>query len=294
MYKLLRACFIRYMKNNITRICLLLSVVLGIYAGHTSVQTQPGTNTLYFLVGDAYFLIILLADLILTTLMIGREFSDHTIRNKIITGYTKSQIFLSELLTIIGVTVITYLLMILPFGIMTLNFWTKLPTMGVIRIWILLLLVYLAMISLVTAICFVVSNRTASAIIAILLAFGLYLTDYEIRYALNQPEILHYESRQYDDDGNETYQKKDEPNPQYVSGTKRVILSAINYCNPMAAIDNCVRFTFYVNDTLAEETALQMQETDYPEMNRYFCSLCGLILIVSIGGLMIFRCKDLK
>ncbi|WP_294476876.1 ABC transporter permease subunit [uncultured Ruminococcus sp.] len=284
----------RYIKNPMTQFCLFLSVVLGIYAGYTSVQAQPGTNTLYYLVGDAYFLIILLADIILTALAIGREFSDHTIRNKIIIGYTKSQVFLSELLTILVITIITYLLMILPFGIMTANFWMKLPVMGVVRIVILLLLVYLAMISLTTAICFVSCNRTASAIIAILLAFGLYLTDYEIRYVLNQPEILHYETRQYDDDGNETYQKRDEPNPQYVSGTKRAVLSVINYCNPVAAIDNCVRFTFYANDMLAEETALQMQENDYPEMNRYFCSLCGVILIVPLVGLMIFRRKDLK
>ncbi|MEE5994045.1 MAG: hypothetical protein V3G42_12520 [Oscillospiraceae bacterium] len=134
MCKLFRACFIRYIKNPMTQFCLLLSVVLGIYAGYTSVQAQPGTNTLYYLVGDAYFLIILLADIILTALAIGREFSDHTIRNKLIISYTKSQIFFSELLTIICVTVITYLLMILPFGIMTANFWTKLPTMGVVRI----------------------------------------------------------------------------------------------------------------------------------------------------------------
>ena len=90
-----------------TQFCLFLSVVLGIYAGYTSVQAQPGTNTLYYLVGDAYFLIILLADIILTALAIGREFSDHTIRNKIIIGYTKSQVFLSELLTILVITIIT-------------------------------------------------------------------------------------------------------------------------------------------------------------------------------------------
>ncbi|MEE5994046.1 MAG: ABC transporter permease subunit [Oscillospiraceae bacterium] len=159
---------------------------------------------------------------------------------------------------------------------------------------ILLLLVYFAMISLTTAICFVAGNRTASAIIAILLMFGLYLTDYKIQYVLNQPEILHHEIRQYDDDGNTTYQKIDEPNPQYVSGTKRAVLSAISYCNPVSAIDNCVRFTFYANDVLAEETALQMQENDYQEMNRYFCSLCGVILIVPLIELMIFCKKDLK
>ena len=293
MSKLFSACFIRYMKNSMTQSCLMLSVVLGIYAGYASVQAQPGTSTLYYLVGDAYFLILLLADIILATLAIGREFSDHTIRNKIIIGYTKSQVFLSELLTIFSVTIITYLLMILPFGIMTAHFWTKLPISGVVRIVFLLLLVYIAMISLAAAISFVTSDRTASVIIAILLALGFYLADYEIRYLLNQPEMLHYEKLQYDD-GNETYRNVDEPNPQYVGGKKRAVLSAINVCNPAAAINNCVRFTFYANDTLAKYTALQMQEADYKEMNRYFCSLCGLILIVSLCGLLIFQFKDLK
>lgn len=118
MSKLLRADFVRLFKNKPLYLCVCIQAVM------TFLNIFPYRND--FFIENIFYensIVSMLFSAVFVPLFLGTEHSDKTIRNKIIPGYTRFEIYSASLLTaaagvlIICLTpLVTAFIMALPFG----------------------------------------------------------------------------------------------------------------------------------------------------------------------------------
>lgn len=118
MSKLLRANFVRLLKSKPLYLCVAVQIFL------TFLDVLPYKNNFFIekiIYGNSLFPMLFSA--VFVPLFLGTEYSDKTIRNKIISGHTRFEIYLANFISaasgvfIICITpLITALILSLPFG----------------------------------------------------------------------------------------------------------------------------------------------------------------------------------
>lgn len=276
MIKLTYANFLRLKKDNIFWsgiIFMFLFVVYNFTMRYIDVKNQGYTQyvddrTLWY----AMFIGILSA--IFCSLYIGTEYSDGTIRNKLIIGNTRFSIYLSNLF----ICSIASLLMCLSFiiavcliGIPYFGFFVNLNT---IILYILCsIALTIAFCSIYTLIAMINHNKAAVSIICILGIFILMFATTYISSQLREPEI--YDPAVYYDEQGEIEQYPATPNPNYVDGTKRRVYEFLYDFIPTGQAQQ-----------LSSLTADDLLKLAYYDI---------LIIIVTTGfGLYFFNKKDIK
>ena len=102
MNRLLTGNLIRLRKNIIFWLSLVCAMVGPLYTVLNNWyyknlwDMSMGADTAFLLSGADYFFVIALA--VVISLFVGTEFSDNTIRNKLIAGHTRVSVFLSNLM----------------------------------------------------------------------------------------------------------------------------------------------------------------------------------------------------
>lgn len=113
MNRLLTGNLIRLRKNIIFWLSLVCAMVGPLYTVLNNWyyknlwDMSMGADTAFLLIGQDYFFIVALA--VVISLFVGTEFSDNTIRNKLIAGHSRVSVFFSNLTTSIVVAVAMYL-----------------------------------------------------------------------------------------------------------------------------------------------------------------------------------------
>ena len=113
MNRLLTGNLIRLRKNIVFWISLVCAMVGPLYTVLNNWYYKNlwdmsiHADTAFLLSGADYFFMVALA--VAISLFVGTEFSDNTIRNKLIAGHTGTSVFLSNLIASIIVAVIMYL-----------------------------------------------------------------------------------------------------------------------------------------------------------------------------------------
>lgn len=170
-----------------------------------------------------YALLIGLFSAVFTSLFLGTEYNDGAIRNKLIIGHTRTQIYLSSLIVSMSATMLIMLTWLAGglIGIPVLGLWK----MGSwLYVYLLVSVLSAAALSAIfTFIGMLCPNKAFSAVGAILLFFALLLVAFKIYNALSQPEfasgiVMTADGMQMTDPS---------PNPGYVSGTTRGIYQFI-------------------------------------------------------------------
>ena len=164
---------------------------------------------------------------VLTSLFIGSEYSDGTMRNKLIVGHGRNRIYAANLISNIEAAFLlccAYLLSHVCIGTLLLGWFES-----DIKIIVAYVLVTLAMTAACTAIFTLIailcSNKAYSVAGCILLIFLLLFMGIRITAALNEPE--YYSAYSYTENG-VTVAEDEERNPNYISGTKRQIFEFLN------------------------------------------------------------------
>ena len=112
---------------------------------------------------------------IFTSLFLGVEYSDGTIRNKISIGHKRINIYLSNLIIIAITSLFSYILFMLLISIIGIPLFGKI-TISISTLLSLIgcgLLMVISLSSIFTSIAMMISNKTITAIVSIMLAFGL-------------------------------------------------------------------------------------------------------------------------
>ena len=223
MTKLLTAGFTRLKKDYLFYLVLLFTLGLAcfmIYTQYLDLKRYHEVIELdQLLMNNITIIGIVIA--VFTSLFVGREYSDGTLRNKIIIGSSRTNIYLSNLLLVIGVSVLVEILHLIIISLLGIPiFGTLKMTLSSFSLIVFCILVMiLAFCSIFTFIAMVVSNKTISAITSILFAFFMMMVSITLLTRIEAPEYI--ESAQMTNAETKKFEIMKEKNPRYLTKKQR-------------------------------------------------------------------------
>lgn len=281
MLKLLHAGCHRYFKNILFWITLLASAILGFASG---VQLKESA-----MLDDMYVIFGFLIFAAFTSLMIGREFSDGGFRNKITSGHTKANVFFSEYILALSACLIFTLVAA---GIVTLMnpsaYGNILPEL-LLKSIIGYLLLIISMVTMIFAVSTLSSKKAISAVLALLLVFGLYLAAYQIDFELSRPEFQKELVQR--EDGKWELTGGTEKNPNYIDSPLRENLTFIVNIIPIGQAIRYNEWVVSLFDPLNIRILIGEEEKLLNTMPFYSI---GTTIVLLAGAYVIFRKKDFK
>lgn len=210
-----------------------------------------------------------------TGLFLGTEYKEGTLRNKVISGRSRTEIYLSNLIVCFTASLfisivsilITFATGVFLFGTEGLNPLQMLTCFG------LGVLMLAAFAGISTLISMLIPSRSAGSVVNILFFFMLVIAATYIISRLDEPPTIRTGYTLVVD--NVVQQVETMPNPYYLEGTVR-------------------KFYEFFRDLLptSQGSFLMAQEIERP-LIMALCSL-GLTIITTVSGIFHFRRKDLK
>lgn len=271
MVKLLRADLAHTLKSKCFWVCLILSFSLSVI---NNITLTPGwqENTSRLLLESHSNSVIFIA--IYTALFLGTGYAHNTIRNKLIIGSRRTDIYISNLITVILGGWLIALAMIVPtiftvcvfgkdFGMSEKEFAAKIIT---------IICAFAAACAIFTLLGMLITSKSANTAITITATFALCVGAAVIMSFLQQPEFI----TNYEMTVNGMTQTAPEPNPMYIApGVKRDILTSLN-------------------DVLPTGQIIQMETGEPHNAELMPLYSLGVISVTTAAGVLIFRRKDLK
>lgn len=265
MLKLLRANFYRLWRSQALRLCaagafvLSAAFLLGVHAG------EDGSATLDNMFLQVFpFLAILHAAF--TSLFLGAEYQDGTLRNKLIAGHPRWKVYGAYLITAAAGCFVIVAGWLAGCAVGAMRFgWFTMPAQT------MLLVLAAALTAIFTLVGLLLPNRAAAAVVSIVLAFLLILAGSSFYNALNEPELT--QSAVMTVNGFEYGDLI--PNPYYISGIRRAV------------------YRFAV-DALPTGQAIQLANRELTRPALSMAASAGLVLLCAAAGMAAFRRKDLK
>ena len=215
---------------------------------------------------------------ILVALMIGREYSDKTLRNKIIVGHSRSAVYLSNLIVFCTAAAIWYAVPLFAVGLgagWPLLGGFALPATAFILPAICQLLALIGFTALFLLVATAISNRTVAAVAILLLAILLMALPLPLQQALEIPET--------------TEELVYEPETDSYVATGEMIPCATYVRQPLRAVYQFL-YHFLPGGQL-EQSSPYNKTADM--IHIPFWGL-GFIAATTLCGLWIFRKKELK
>ncbi len=274
MIKLLNAGFTRLRKNKLFWLLTIFSIGLALFM----IYTQYSDMKKYGEVIEVdqlmfnYSTIIGIVIAIFTSLFLGIEYSDGAIRNKISIGHKRTNIYLSNLIITIITSLFSYILFMIViaivgiplFGTITIPMSTLLKLIGCIFMMVL------SYSSIFTFIAMIISNKTITAIVSIMLAFGMVMFSLTCLKVLQAPKYINSATII-----NGVYDLEEILNPKYPSDTKKKVYQTLLDINPAGQ-----------GFQLAGRSALNLKVLPLYSL--------GIILVSTGAGLVLFKKKELK
>lgn len=277
MTNLLRADFRRLFKNRAFYICAALLFIAGValpLIHYLTMRDYPNglSFSMYF---TEYALIAVIALAAFSALFIGADYSDGTIRNKLVAGSRRSSVYLSNFAVQIVTGLILCIAYLVPYIIIGTTLIGSFPDNGV-RLILVSLAMTVSFASVFTLITMLSSSKARSAVICLVCAIALMAAGLIVSNALAEPEF--YEVYLGNTDG--SYEVQQTPNPNYISGTKRTVLMTVNDLNPGAQA-----MRIFTKDGFGSLPKVGKRDALYD---------LAIIVLTTGAGILIFKKKDLK
>lgn len=212
---------------------------------------------------------------VVISMYLGTDYSDGTIRNKIMAGRSRNSIYTANFLTCSVIGIVIYC-----FGLLAVVL-TGTPLLGGIHaapltVAMLLadgVLMVLANAAIFNLLAMLVSSKSHGAVVSILLAFGLLFLSIYIFNVLSQPEMIEKLRMSVGEGMSE--QMEMVKNPRYVGGLKRKIYE-------------------FMTDLLPSGQGIQL--ASFNVVRPFRMAGCSIVLIVifHITGCMLFQKKNIK
>ncbi|MCI8548311.1 MAG: ABC transporter permease subunit [Bacilli bacterium] len=274
MIKLLNASFTRLRKNKLFWLLTLFSIGLAIfmvYAMYNDMKNYGDIIKLEQLIFN-YSTSIAIPISIFISLFLGVEYSDGAIRNKISIGHKRTNIYLSNLIIILLVSLFSYILFMLVIFLLGMPIFGTI-TLPISKFIILMSCIFVTIItysSIFTFLAMIISNKTITAIVSIMLAFGMMITAITCMNILYTPKTIQ-EAKMVD---GET-KMEEVPNPKYPSEKKKKVCQTLLNINPTGQM-------------------FQIADNSISNIKKLPLYSLGIIVIFTASGIMLFKKKELK
>ncbi|MGL4362901.1 MAG: ABC transporter permease subunit [Cellulosilyticaceae bacterium] len=230
------------------------------------------------------------------SLFLSTEYREGAIRNKLIIGKTRPEVYLSNLVSNCFVAILlnmAYIVAVCLFGIPLVGFLVSIETAVFIKMIIASTLAILAYTSIFTMIGMLVQNSSVVTILTVVIALIMLSVSPLIKEGLLEPE---YQITLGNVNGtDEMVITSKEPNPYYVDGIKRGIYTFMDDVLPSGQIVQILKETEVGTEGEISHYItygiIDVQPPNYIKLALYSCLL---IFITTIIGMFIFIKKDLK
>ncbi len=277
MNKLLSAGFARLWKNKPFWLGMIFFpgiVLLNLFTNYHDMKLGYFQSSLDpFLY--AVFILIGVFTAVWAALFLGTEYSDGTVRNKLVCGHSRTAVYLSSLIICFVSSLLVCLLSVLFVFMVGIPLFglPQSPTLSIMSQYGCGILMIAALSGIFTLLAMLINNKPVSSIVCSIGFFVLLFITILILNRLDAPEML---TGMYDMtvDGSVIPQEP-VPNPRYLRGTARTIHE-------------------FLRDLLPLGIGLQLQQGGL----QHPLQSCLLALFVTAGtttgGILAFRRKDLK
>lgn len=223
-----------------------------------------------------YGVIGILVMSVFCSMFLGTEYSDGTMRNKLVVGHKRSHIYLANLLVCAAAGVLfalANLLVSLCVGIPM--FGLAVPAMEIFSHVLVSLLMVLALAAIFTLIGMLCHSKAFTVAISILMVFGFLMAGMVIKQCLMAPEM---QSQYVWDESIEEFRETEPmPNPKYLRGFKRKVYEFFDEFLPGGQMISNSRM---------------MDDSGNDKMLAVYDAVW--IAVTVWGGIVIFKRKDLK
>ena len=281
MSKLLRADFRRLLRSRLFYLCLVPTAVTMMFALFNNVYYSEVMESLELPLDNLLFMgttVIGFPIAIFTSFFIGTEYSDGTMRNKVLVGNSRLSIYLSHLITtsvaalamlVVGTAFVLFL------GVFWVGWFVTSPVILIPQILCCLLSVA-ALNAIIVALAVLIHYKAVCAVVCLVITLltvnivAPFLWDrLEAEEPMN-PEIT------YTDTDGVVHVIPEKPNPKYQTEAERVLLQ-------------------FCYDTLPTAQMYQYGYDGMPKnMERFPLYSALLIGVFSTGGACIYKRRDLK
>lgn len=276
MNKLVSASFARLWKNTLFWIEIIVMLLFYAAVMIANYQSARDYGISYNLDGffPGSFMIIGFFTATFASMFLGTEYSDGTLRNKLVMGHSRVAVYLSNLIICFVSSVLVCLssiVLICAMGIPMFGLLTNplVNTLALIGTGFFIVAAYSAVFTLIAML---ISNKPLTVITCIFTCLIIYFGSMSIGMKLDEPEI----SSGYEwIEGGELVSSLPHPNPNYLHGTKRAVYE-------------------FLYDFLPAGQGFQLAKENAEPKVQF--PLYSLLITVSAtaGGILAFRRKDLK
>lgn len=279
MSRLLSADFAKLKKNKFFWLCMAGMAVFALFMkimDYVSMREYSGSVPSFESLLLIYALVIGFLMAAFVSLFVGTEYSDGTIRNKLIIGHTRVSIYLSNLITCFAAGVMMCLAYLIPaLAVSALLCRSDSTDFRMLLLMILYSFVLtLAFTSLYTLAGMICQNKALTAVITILVICFFSVASIYISAKLNEPET--YPEISALADGRTVTSARQVPNPGYVRGTQREVYQ-------------------FLNDFLPTGQSVILTRGDTEASTPLLLVYSACIAVAASGiGIFIFRKQDIK
>lgn len=208
------------------------------------------------------------------SLFLGTEYSDGTIRNKVVIGHRRVDIYLSNLITTAAAAIImcaAYLIVYSLIGAAVIGSFTAKP-LAILTQILCVMVLSAAFAALFTLLAMNNQNKAVSAVLCVLLAFALLLAGSYLNARLEEPE---YTGGYYMDESGQLQKEEPYKNPRYLEGSER----------------KAYQFAY---DFLPSGQQIQLGSGGSPHPWRLMGYSAVVTIVTTAAGILIFRRKNLR
>lgn len=239
MNNLLSANFMRVRKEKVFWISFLFMLASGILFP-TIIKIDEMRTGMINNIDSAFGQCAMLIGIIIAvfcSFFVGQEYSDGTIRNKIISGKKRTDIYLANFITCAVVGLFICCGFFIPYfciGIPLLGFFTM-EIKTVLQLLLTVIFLSIAFSSIFNLAAMLSTNKAVTSVICILSAFLFLLIGMQLNQMLSQPKTV---LGMTIEDDVETYEEL--PNPNYLSDEERKIVQFAYDFIPGGQVAQCV------------------------------------------------------
>ncbi len=309
MAKLLRAGLRRYLHSIIFWIAFVANIFLGFHAA---------INARNFMLDDVFIIAEFIVFAVMITWLVSRELDEGIVRNKLICGHTRTQIFISEIVLAICTISVMFLIFATIFTGFNTYIFAKAPTVALVKIFFDVWLVNICFAIIFTVLGLLVNKRAIVAVLNLILVLGIVFASYGLETVLEQKEyweFYEYEAVITTDENGNTHITSTpiegseylEKNPRYIGGIPREIFKVLYRISPHGHMIKHLNlsldwfgynyYELYTDEDTAWENSdkdLTVTKEQMTEMNYdIIWSLAVNTCIITLGYIL-FRKKEFK
>lgn len=277
MNKLLNANFARLWKEKMFWLDFVFMTIGSVCFSWMSYNTAMKNSNLRFYVEDVMFNMLPMMGFVFVffiSMRLGTEFDEHTIRNKLVVGYNRTQVYFAEYITCMVASLILLAAMLLFSGLSGYFLFREFQLGWMEVTFLVLCCVLMASVfsAMSVGICMNVRSKAASLAASIIFLFAILLpASFCINALAEEPTTYSYVSVTMD--GAQFGELID--NPAYVDGVWRTAYELIA-------------------DILPTGQTIQLNNLDYERAARWPLLSIFMLFIATVTGYMSFRKRDIR